>query len=556
MRAARGFGEKYAREFRLRVSDSIAGQVLRTGKPVIVTSERQGDLVKVKTDYLVKSLLHVPLKLGDNVIGVLSVDHMFEDRAFTNHELYLLSSLADYASIALDGTRLRAKLEGKTASMPQSVAMDAEHVRRRQPHTPKLKDHLQDGSELVSGLREQVVSLETWIEAMASSDRVLGQLGDPAGAGRVPPVSVAPSLVGQADGAMSAVLDHMAEGVLVIDHADRIVTGNHRAEAILETSLLGRSVGEVCDDPRWIKTYQIVKAATQITGDQPGSGLTGATTRLAVGGRILHATFRIDSGERDTPSGIVILLTDLTAEREAQRAKDSFASSISQELRTPTTSIVGYTELLLGESVGRLERTQRKFLTHIRDNAGKIVLQLDNLVSLDNVDSRQLEMRAEALDLPAVIEEATAAVASRLAEKQQLLQVQVESDLPLVRADPDAMYHVLVYLLLNAHHCSPGEAEIRLAAGSIDPEGGDYVSLSVTDAGGGVAPKDIKVVFNRFYRSDAPHIAGLGDPEMNLPLVKALVEAHGGRLWMDSVPGASSTFTVLLPIHPSARDGR
>lgn len=80
------------------------------------------------------------------------------------------------------------------------------------------------------------------------------------------------------------------------------------------------------------------------------------------------------------------------------------------------------------------------------------------------------------------------------------------------------------------------------------------MTLSVTDTGGRVAPEDIKKVFSRLYRSDTPHVAGLGDPEMNLPLVKVLVEAHGGRMWMDSVPGTGSTFTVLLLIYESPQE--
>ena len=541
MRAARGFGEKYAREFRLKVSDSIAGQVLRTGKPVIVTSDRQGDLLKVKTGYLVKSLLHVPLKLGDSVIGVLSVDHMFEDRAFTNHELYLLSWLADYAAIALHGTRLRARLEDKPAPSPQLSDEGQELVRRLQSSQAEIKGRLQVDGKVVSDLRDQVVSLEDWLEDIASQGR----------AGLLSQESTVPLSQSNVSRAMGAILEHMAEGVLVIDQEGCIQMSNRTAQAILETSLAGRSVEEVCDDPRWIKTYQIVKAAAQMQGDQPGSGLAGATTRLAVAGKMLHASFRIGSAEGDTRGGIVILLDDITAEREAQRAKDSFISSVSQELRTPTTSIVGYTDLLMSESVGRLENTQRKFLNHIRGNAEKITLQLDNLTSLTGVDSRQLETRAEPMALSGVIQEATEAVTPRLVEKQQLLQAQVDPDLPLVQADPDTMYHVLVSLLLNAHRCSPGQAQIRLAANKIDPEVNGYVTLSVTDTGGGVAPEDVKKVFNRFYRSDTPHVAGLGDPEMNLPLVKVLVEAHGGRMWMDSVPGTGNTFTVLLPIYES-----
>ena len=532
MRAARGFGEQNAREFRLEVSDSIAGQVVRTGKPVIVSCDPQGDLLEIKTGYLVKSLLQVPLKLGDSVIGVLSVDHMLEDRDFTAHELYLLSWLADYAAIALASTA-RAQLPFRQARQSQ------------------LKEWLQLGGRVVSSLSDQVASLQDWLAALPATERTSAEQAASVPQGSPAQESAPPTLHEPLGWAMDAILQHMAEGMLIIDREGYIRLSNRTAEAILETTLIDRPVGEVCDDPRWIKTYQIVRAAAQVQGDEPGSGLAGATTRLAVAGKTLHASFRVGGAEGDAPGGMVVLLDDITAEREARRAKDSFVSSTSQELRTPTTSIVGYTDLLLGESVGHLEVTQRKFVNHIRSNAIKIGLHLDNLASLAGFDSRQLEMRAEPVALSSVIEEVREAVSSRLDEKGQTLETRVYPDLPLVQADPDTIYHALVSLLLNAHRCSPEQAEIRLVADRIDPEENGYVTLSVTDVGGGVAPEDVKKVFNRFYRLDAPHVAGLGDPEMNLPLVKVLVEAHGGRMWMDNVPGMGNTFTLLLPIYES-----
>jgi signal transduction histidine kinase len=346
---------------------------------------------------------------------------------------------------------------------------------------------------------------------------------------------------------MGAILQHTGEGVLIVDRTGHIRLSNRTAEAMLSTPLTDRAVGEVCDDPRWIKTYQIVRAAAQVRGDEPGSGLSGATTRLAVTGKTLHASFRVAGADGDLPSGMVILIDDVTAEREAQQAKDSFVAFLSQELRTPTTSIIGYTDLLLGESVGRLEQTQRKFVNHIRDNAVQIALQLDSLANQADGEDHPLERSAEAVSLSDVIEEVTGALSSRMEEKQQILEAQVEPDLPPVEADPDTVYHTLVSLLLNAHRCSPPQARIHLTAERIAPEESGYVTLSVTDEGGGVAPEDVKRVFNRFYRLDAPQIAGLGDPEMNLPLVKVLTEAHGGRMWMESTPGRGDTFTLLLP---------
>jgi two-component system NtrC family sensor kinase len=104
MRAARGLGEKYTRGFRVKVNDTIAGDVVRTGEPYWTTAEDQ--TLKVKTNYLVKSMAYIPLKVGKQVIGVLLVDNKVSTKPFTESDIYLLSALADYAAIAIDKARL------------------------------------------------------------------------------------------------------------------------------------------------------------------------------------------------------------------------------------------------------------------------------------------------------------------------------------------------------------------------------------------------------------------------------------------------------------------
>ncbi len=111
MRAARNLGDRYARGFRLKVEDSIAGQVVKTGKPVLAQVENGGEALKIKTGYLVRSLLNVPLKAADRVIGVLSVDNRVSSRPFSKNDQYLLSALADWATIAIENARVVGSLE-------------------------------------------------------------------------------------------------------------------------------------------------------------------------------------------------------------------------------------------------------------------------------------------------------------------------------------------------------------------------------------------------------------------------------------------------------------
>ncbi|MBC7249440.1 MAG: response regulator [Anaerolineae bacterium] len=130
MRAARGLGEKYARGFRLRVEDSIAGQVVKTGRPFLESGDAQR--LKVKTGYLVKSLMYVPLKAGQEVIGVLSVDNKVSNTPFTESDLYLLSALADYAAIAIVNARLYDEVKSFSEELEQKVIERTKELKEAQ----------------------------------------------------------------------------------------------------------------------------------------------------------------------------------------------------------------------------------------------------------------------------------------------------------------------------------------------------------------------------------------------------------------------------------------
>ena len=130
MRAARGLGEKYARGFRLRVEDSIAGQVVKTGQPFLESGDAQR--LKVKTGYLVKSLMYVPLKAGQEVIGVLSVDNKVSNTPFTESDVYLLSALADYASIAIVNARLYTEVKSFSEELEQKVVERTKELQEAQ----------------------------------------------------------------------------------------------------------------------------------------------------------------------------------------------------------------------------------------------------------------------------------------------------------------------------------------------------------------------------------------------------------------------------------------
>ncbi len=224
--------------------------------------------------------------------------------------------------------------------------------------------------------------------------------------------------------------------------------------------------------------------------------------------------------------------------------------SVVQELRQPMSSIMGYTDLLLGESVGILGALQRKFLERIKASTERMGALLDDLVQLTAIENKQLDLRPVEVDLNTVIDEAISHTSARMIEKNIALRVDIPEDLPHIKADQDALQQVVIHLLQNAGAASPVDGEIVLSIQDAQDELHEehYVLLQVADSGGGIPTEEMPRVFSRLYRADNPLIQGVGDTGVGLSVAKNLVEALNGRIWVDSEMGTGSTFSVLLPI--------
>lgn len=234
--------------------------------------------------------------------------------------------------------------------------------------------------------------------------------------------------------------------------------------------------------------------------------------------------------------------------------------SIAQELRTPMSSIMGYTELLLNESVGILGALQRQFLQRVQSNTNQLAKLVQDLVSITKLDAEEYQLQPVTVDPLEVIEDAITATSSQFREKNITLHMKLADHLPRLKADRDALQQVMIQLLSNAFLASPTDGEVTVTADllrdfvppitedGVLPQPADVVRVSVADLGGGVPRAEQRRVFGRLYRADNPLIEGLGDTGVGLSIARALVEAHGGAIWLDSTPGKGSTFHFILPL--------
>ncbi len=239
-------------------------------------------------------------------------------------------------------------------------------------------------------------------------------------------------------------------------------------------------------------------------------------------------------------------------------------NSIAQEFRQPLASIIGYTDLLLGESVGLLGAVQRKFVERVKASTERMGILLNELVEVMSIDGGTVDQTAVSVDLKTVIDEALGNIAGQISEKNIDMRVELPDRLVAVRVNQDALLQIMENLLQNACLVTPIDGWIRLLT-VIEQEENvpSYIHISVTDQGGGVEKMDISRVFLRRYKMENPLIHGIGDTGVGLSIVKSLVELNKGRVWVDSKEGAGATFSVLLPlaedqsnqVEPSASTG-
>ena len=223
-------------------------------------------------------------------------------------------------------------------------------------------------------------------------------------------------------------------------------------------------------------------------------------------------------------------------------------ASISQELRQPLSSIVGYTDLLLGESVGILGALQRKFVDRIKVSTERIRSLTDDMIQITTLENELNDLKPESVDLNSIIDNAMSYTSTQVREKNISIHLDLPKKLAPIQADREALQQIFIHLLQNAGAATPFEGTVRLKVQTRSENNLEYILIQVSDSGGGIASTDLPRVFTRLYRADNVLIQGVGDTGVGLSIAKTLTEAQHGRIWVESEQGVGATFSVLLPI--------
>ncbi|MDF2629680.1 MAG: two-component sensor histidine kinase [Symbiobacteriaceae bacterium] len=234
-------------------------------------------------------------------------------------------------------------------------------------------------------------------------------------------------------------------------------------------------------------------------------------------------------------------LTKANADLErASRHQSEFLTMVSHEFRTPLTSIITFTELLLDDAAGHVNQEQKEYLTDVLESSQRLLQMINDLLDLSRLDAGKVKLFREVLDVRDLARDAERTVRPLAERKGLTLTMEVPAHLPLVEADPLRITQVLLNLLSNAIKFTPEGGRVTITARVT----GEFLEVSVTDTGIGIGPEDRERVFEKFSQAgrDRPEGTGLG-----LPLARSLVELHGGQIWLESEPGRGSTFRFTLP---------
>lgn len=294
-------------------------------------------------------------------------------------------------------------------------------------------------------------------------------------------------------------------------------------------------------------------------GDAADSALALAETMLAAA--IRQAKLRLDTTaahERQLAATIGELndkreRLDRAVHRleELDRLKSNFLANMSHELRTPLTSIIGYAEMLAEGLAGPISPEQREYVQTILSKADQLLGLISAVLDASSIDSGQLSLDRNPVMLAQVVRSEVPAFAA--AAQKRGIQIAVEAEVEgMILGDRKKLRQVASCLLSNAVKFTPdhGHVQVTIRSGSLvpgDPSSPQAVHLVVTDSGIGISRQLVPQIFEPFYQVDSSSTRAFGGSGVGLTLVKAYVEAHGGSIWVDSDPGAGSTFLAAFP---------
>jgi len=346
-------------------------------------------------------------------------------------------------------------------------------------------------------------------------------------------------------------VDNAGDAIISTDVEDRILTWNHGAEVIFGYSreeTVGQSLTILLPAQR---TGELEEIRDKVR-------LTGVIRNLEVrrirkDGIIIEASLAVSPirDKDDNVIGFLHLARDVTEKKryeqrlkELDKMKSAFVSNVSHELRTPLTAIKASADNMLDRLIGDLNGKQVGYLTRIKSNSDRLARLINDLLDLSTIEAGKIDLRPTNLPVVTLVKEAAESLRPVAAEKLINLTVLSADPGVIAWADRDKVIQVLMNLIGNALKFAPTRGKVTIA---VARNSAAWMQISVTDTGPGIPAEEVNKVFGRFYQIGQAGTQKTQGTGLGLAISKALVEMHGGKIWVESEAGKGSTFSFTLP---------
>jgi signal transduction histidine kinase len=321
-------------------------------------------------------------------------------------------------------------------------------------------------------------------------------------------------------------IEAMIEGVIAADAEGNILICNSAARRIL-------SFGPDRELPNIRSLFHLREARETV--EQMMLGQEVPDREIELDGRVL-----LFAAKALPKAGAILVMHDVTELKRLEAIRRDFVANVSHELKTPLTSISGYADTLLADDVD--PPTRARFLGTIAANAHRMQRLVDDLLDLARLESGRWQPEPEPVDVESVARETWASLSERAAQRGIKLSISTPKGLR-VNADPEALGQIFTNLFDNSIRHTPPGGEIAVSAVS----GPAFTEVRVRDTGSGIPAEHLQRIFERFYRVDPGRSRDDGGTGLGLSIVKHLIEAHGGRIQVESALGQGTTMRIFFP---------
>jgi PAS domain S-box-containing protein len=345
---------------------------------------------------------------------------------------------------------------------------------------------------------------------------------------------------------LESILQNMVEGVMVINGGGNVILVNTVAEELLgvkRSDVYGRKLAEAGVEEKITSLFDLIrKQKTEfiIKEIEIVNRRDGLQRILATG---LSNIYNLQGAV----TGAVLVMHDITKEKEVDRLKSEFISITSHELRTPLASIKQGIYLVLSETVGKINEQQKKFLEIGKRNVDRLSNLINDLLDLSKIESGKMTLERKSEDINKFLNDIVANFEPVTSQKQIIIEKKLQSDIAKIYFDPDKISQVIANLLNNAIKFTQDKGKVIVASSyyGSDP---NYVQVSVEDNGMGIAKEDMGKLFKKFQQLDMRLTRKAGGTGLGLAVCKQIVELHGGRIWAESEgKDKGSRFLFILP---------